>query len=125
MILTEEKHQKYQQFHQEKLINMNILWVKKYCLQGEIIEQTKFAFSPLPKVFEKQAKMIEDQGEKQIKALESRVEETFLDTVQKSSAALFLKDFLNEEATYELNKIVEMENKLNRDNLIYKTGYEI
>ena len=35
---------------------------------------------------------------------------------------MFLKDFLNEEATYELNKIVEMENKLNRDNLIYKTG---
>ena len=35
---------------------------------------------------------------------------------------MFLKDFLNEEATYELNKIVQMENKLNRDNLIYKTG---
>ena len=32
------------------------------------------------------------------------------------------KDFLNEEATYELNKIVKMENKLNRDDLIYKTG---
>ena len=62
MILTEEKHQKYQQFHQEKLINMNVLWVKKYCLQGEIIEQTKFAFSPFPKVFEKQAKMTKEKN---------------------------------------------------------------
>ena len=35
---------------------------------------------------------------------------------------MFSKDFLNEEAIYELNKIVEMENKLNRDDLIYKTG---
>ena len=34
----------------------------------------------------------------------------------------FSKDFLNKEATYESNKIVEMENKLYRDNLIYKTG---
>ena len=35
---------------------------------------------------------------------------------------MFLKDFLNKEATYELNKIVEKENKLNRNDLIYKTG---
>ena len=37
-------------------------------------------------------------------------------------ASLFSKDFLTEEAKYELNKIVEMENKLNRNDLIYKTG---
>ena len=35
---------------------------------------------------------------------------------------MFSKDFLNQETTYELNKIVEMENKLNRDDFIYKTG---
>ena len=35
---------------------------------------------------------------------------------------MFSKDFLNEEATYGLNKIAEMEYKLNRDDLIYKTG---
>ena len=34
---------------------------------------------------------------------------------------MFSKNFLNEEATYELNKNAEMENELNRDNLIYKT----
>ena len=32
------------------------------------------------------------------------------------------KDFLNEEATFESNKIVKMENKLSIDDLIYKTG---
>ena len=35
---------------------------------------------------------------------------------------LFTKYFLNEEATYKLKKIVEMKNKHNRDELIYKTG---
>ena len=46
----------------------------------------------------------------------------FLYTDQKPIASLFSKNFLNEEATFELNKIVEMENKLNRNYLIYKTG---
>ena len=45
----------------------------------------------------------------------------FLDTDQKSIASLLSKEFLNEEATPELNKILEMENKLNRNNLINKT----
>ena len=36
----------------------------------------------------------------------------FLDTDQKSIAPLFPKGFSNKEDTYELNKIVEMENKL-------------
>ena len=39
--------------------------------QQQIIEQTKFTYSPLGKVFEKQKKTIEDQGNKQVDALES------------------------------------------------------
>ena len=35
--------------------------------QQQIIEQAKFTYSPLGKAFEKQAKTIKDQGEKQIK----------------------------------------------------------
>ena len=35
----------------------------------QIIEQAKFPYSPLGKAFEKQIKTIEDQGEKQIKAI--------------------------------------------------------
>ena len=57
-----------------------------------------------------------------MKAIESRVKKKVLDANQKSIASLISKDFLNEEATYELSKIVEIENKLNRDDLIYKTG---
>ena len=37
--------------------------------QSRIIKQAKFTYSPLGKAFEKQIKTIEDQGEKQIKAL--------------------------------------------------------
>ena len=37
--------------------------------QQQIIEQAKFTYSPLGKPFEKQIKTIEDQGEKQIKAM--------------------------------------------------------
>ena len=38
--------------------------------QKQIIEQAKFTYSPLGKAFEKQIKVIEDQGKKQVKALE-------------------------------------------------------
>ena len=34
----------------------------------------------------------------------------------------FQKLLLNEEAAYELNEIVQVENKLSRDDLTYKTG---
>ena len=37
--------------------------------QQQIIEQTKFAYSPLGKAFEKQLKSIEDQGEKRVDVL--------------------------------------------------------
>ena len=35
---------------------------------------------------------------------------------------MFSKDFLPEEAIYELNKIKDEEQKINRDDLNYKTG---
>ena len=40
--------------------------------QKHIIEQAKFTYSPLGKAFEKQAKTIEDQREKQIKAIQNQ-----------------------------------------------------
>ena len=40
--------------------------------QQQIIEQTKFTYSHLGKAFEKRAKAIEDQGEKQIKAIQNK-----------------------------------------------------
>ena len=38
--------------------------------QQQIIQQTKFTYSPLGKAFDKQIKTIEDQGKKQVDALE-------------------------------------------------------
>ena len=38
--------------------------------EQQIIEQAKFTYSPLGKAFEEQIKTIENQGEKQVKALE-------------------------------------------------------
>ena len=63
-----EKQQKYQHYHQVK-INMHILQVLPSD-QSRIIEQAKFTYCPLGKVFEQQIKPIENQGEKQIKANE-------------------------------------------------------
>ena len=37
--------------------------------QQQIIEQARFTYSPLGKVFEKQTKTIENQGQKQVEAL--------------------------------------------------------
>ena len=39
--------------------------------QQQIIEQAKFAFSPLEKALEKQIKTIEDEGKNQIKAIQN------------------------------------------------------
>ena len=37
---------------------------------------------------------------------------------------MFSKTYLKEEATHELKKIVQIENKLNRDDLIHKAGHK-
>ena len=62
-----EKQQKYLLYHQENFINMSILLVKiEPSNQQQIIEQTKFTYSPLGKAFNKQIKTIEDQGKKKL-----------------------------------------------------------
>ena len=40
--------------------------------QQQIIQQTKFTYSPLGKAFEKQIKTIGDQGKKQVKAIQDK-----------------------------------------------------
>ena len=58
MILT-EKQQKQQHYRQVKRIYINIVQVKILSSdQSRIIEQAKFTYSPLGKVFEKQTKTI-------------------------------------------------------------------
>ena len=81
--------------------------------QQQIIQQSKFTYSPLGKALEKQRKTIEDQGEKQVVALES---------LKESDKKLpSIKDFipmenLNPEIINEIKKIKEME----RSRMVYK-----
>ena len=60
--LSSGKINKYEYLTGEELLPSN---------QKQITEQAKFTYSPLEKVFEKHIKTIEDQGKKQIKALEN------------------------------------------------------
>ena len=72
MILTENMP-KYQPYHQAKLISMNIVLVRILpSNQQQIIEQAKFIYSPLRNALEKQIKIIEEQEEKQIKAIQDQ-----------------------------------------------------
>ena len=60
------KQQKYLPYHQENLNKYEYLTGKDILPsnQQQIIEQTKFTYSPLGKAFDKQIKTIEDQGKK-------------------------------------------------------------
>ena len=60
-ILSSGKIDKYEYLTGEEILPSN---------QRQIIEQAKFTYPPLGKAFKKETKTIEDQGEKQIKAIE-------------------------------------------------------
>ena len=100
--LSSEKIHKYEYLIGEDILPSN---------RQQIIEQAKFIYSPLGKAFEKQTKTIEDQGEKQFKALNTLKSDnnklTFEDVIPKSV-------FANDEAKEELKKIKELET--NADN---------
>ena len=86
--------------------------------QQQIIQQAKFTYSPLGKAFEKQTKTIEDQGKKQVVALES---------LKESNKKLpSIKDFisiknLNPEIINEIKRIEEIEKQVDRDKMVYKS----
>ena len=73
--------------------------------QSRIVEKGTFTYFPLGKAFEKQTKTIEEQGEKQVEALE---------VLKPNTQKLAIKDAipenaLTEEAKNELSKIKEIE----------------
>ena len=86
--------------------------------QQQIIEQAKFTYSPLGKAFEKQIKTIEDQGKKQVDALntlKSNNQLTIEDVIPKNALN-------NDEAKKELDKIKEIEKNVDRKKLTYETN---
>ena len=64
--LSSGKIAKYEYLTGEEILPSN---------QQQIIEQTKFSYSPLGKAFGKQTKTIEDQVEKQIRAIQDNKKE--------------------------------------------------
>ena len=85
--------------------------------EQQIIEQAKFTYSPLGKAFEKQTKTIKDQGEMQIKALN-----TFKSHKEKLTIenAIPKNVFNNDEAKKEINKTVEIEKTIDREKWVYE-----
>ena len=106
--LSSGKLDKYEYLTGEEILPSN---------QQQIIQQAKFNYSPLGKAIEKQRKAIEDQGEKQVVALES-----LKDSDKKLPQ---IKDFipmknLNPEIINEIKKIEEIEKKVDRNRMVYK-----
>ena len=98
MILIEKQPKYYHKY--EYLTGGDILPSN----QQQIIEQARFSYSRLGKAFEKQAKKIEDQGQKQVEPLNTL----------KSNNQLTIEDLIpknalnNDEAKKELDKIKEI-----------------
>ena len=78
--------------------------------QRQIIKQAKFAHSLLGKAFEKQIKTIEEQGKKQVEALE--VLDPEKNKKQKSVEGLFSKEMKNVEIKNEIDEIKNLKRKL-------------
>ena len=97
--LLSDKIHKYQYLTGKDILPSN---------QQQIIEQAKFPCWSLGKAFEKQMKTIEDQGKKQVEAL---------NTLKSDNKKLVIEDtipkgvFANDEAIEEFNKIKEIEKK--------------
>ena len=92
--------------------------------QQQIIEQTKFTYSPLGKAFDKQIKTIEDQGKKQVDALNTLKSDNKI--IKKytydPNDTLFIfkqKEIFNKLVDERLEKITDLDKKVNSDDLIY------
>ena len=88
--------------------------------QQQITEQAKFTYSPLEKVFEKQTKTIEDQGEKQIKVIQDNKrqltnDDDYKDKLLISKEREIFKNIYNKR----LDKIEGLNNKIDYNNLKY------
>ena len=94
--LSSGKIDKYEYLTGEEILPSN---------QKQIIEQAKFTYSPLGKAFEKQIKTIEDQGKKQVDALEN---------LKPKEETKPIEDKSNnpKKATNTFNKLIEERKKI-------------
>ena len=104
--LSSGKIDKYEYLTGEEILPSN---------QQQIIEQAKFTYSPLGKAFEKQIKTIEDQEEKQIKAIQNNTKEVTIKNI-------IPENILNDEAKKEIDKITEIEKTVDRKKPVYRAS---
>ena len=114
-ILSSKKFDKYKYLAGEEILPSN---------QKQIIEEAKFAYSPLGKTFEKQIKTNEDQGEKQIKVIQNQGQ---VKTIKKytyddedSPLISKQKETFNKLVDEKLNEITKLDKKVNHDDLIFR-----
>ena len=92
--------------------------------QQQIIEQAKFTYSPLGKVFGKQIKTIKVQGEKQTKALENlRDQEKQVDNIRIIKISYYIQKNEKFLRIFEkrVNKIEDLTKTIDGNNLIFNT----
>ena len=95
-VLSSGKIDKYEYLTGEEVLPSN---------QQQIIEQAKFTYSSLGKAFEKQTKTIEDQGEKQIKAIQDNKKQ--LTNIQELTIKNIIpENVLNAETKKKIDKIL-------------------
>ena len=86
--------------------------------QQQIIDLAKFTYSPLGKTFEKQIKTIEDQGKKQVDALESlKPKEETKPIADKSNNKSRSAIILNELISKRKELMQELHNSIDNNNL--------
>ena len=109
--LSSGKIDKYEYLTGEEILPSN---------QQQIIQQATFNYSPLGKALEKQIKTIEDQGKKQVKAIQDNKQIVNKDDDSKDKLLLsrereIFKNIYNKR----LDKIEELNNKIDSNNLSY------
>ena len=110
--LSSGKIDKCEYFKDEEILSPN---------QKQIVEQAKFTYSPLGKIFKKPAKTIQDQGKKQVDTLKNLK----LKDQIKSIEEIFLEDHQSDEIKNEFHKTKKYENRVIKDNLFYESSKQV
>ena len=110
--LSSGKIDKYEYLTGEEILPSN---------QQQITQQAKFAYSPLRKALERQIKTIEDQGKKQVKAIQNNKQlvnkDDYKDKLLLSKERETFKDIYDKR----LDKIEELSNKIDYNDPKYVT----
>ena len=107
-VLSSGKLHKYEYLTGEDILPSN---------QQQIIEQTKFTYSPLGKAFDKPIKTIEDQGKKQVDAL-NVLKPKEIESISNNKPVIN-KEIYDKILGERMDETLEMSRKINYNNLVY------